>query len=95
MASCNEIFSIPYSGNADALIVNLKNEIIPTVRDGGVFDPISRSFTIVTAVGKVKGTYKIESTQILVSITDKPSDFFVNCNRIKNEMLTFMSTQPK
>ncbi len=83
-------FSIPYSGNPDVLIVQIRDAITSA---GGQFDTAQRTFIIPSPVGKVKGNYFLETTLVWISITDKP--FLVKCSKIEEEMKKYLVNMPK
>lgn len=82
--------SIPYSGNPDALIVQIRDAI---AKAGGVFSAAQRNFVIPTPVGKVAGNYFLETNAIWISITEKP--FLVRCGQIEEEMKKYVAAIPK
>lgn len=82
MSTSCETFSIPFTGTADAVVQKIKEQV---AAQGGTCtgDASAGSFDVPTPVGRIKGTYAIDtSQQIDVTITNKPG-LFPSCNQIE------------
>ena len=81
MSKC--AFAIEFSGSAETLIGKAVNAI---GNAGGDFtgDANEGSFHLSTPIGSVKGTYRIENSNIHIQIDQKP--LLVSCNKIEEEL---------
>lgn len=79
MSSCN--FSIPFSGDANAIVAKAKGVI---EAQNGIFNgnTSSGNFEVTLLANTVKGSYSISAQILNLTITDKP--FFVPCSTIES-----------
>lgn len=73
-------FSIPFSGNTDAVLAKAKNAV---QSQGGNFngDTNSGDFNVSVFGNKIAGTYTVNGQTLQIAITDKP--FMVPCSAIE------------
>lgn len=85
MSKCN--FSIDFTDSVEVLIQKAQSAITGA---GGSFsgDAASGGFIIPTPVGKVTGSYAVESQVFHVSIEDKP--IFLTCNKLETELTKYV-----
>ncbi len=78
MSSCN--FSIPFSGEADAIIAKAKSVI---ESQNGIFNGTASSgdFEVTVLANKIKGSYSVAGQILNLTILNKP--FFVPCSTIE------------
>lgn len=77
-------FSIPFSGNAEAVLSKARNAV---QSQGGNFsgDTSSGEFTVSVFGNKIAGNYVVSGQSLNVKITDKP--FIVPCSAIENFLM--------
>jgi hypothetical protein len=73
-------FSIPVSGSVDTMLAKARSAV---EQNGGTFngDTTSGSFEV-SVMGTIRGSYTATSSQIDITITDKP--MLVGCGMIEN-----------
>ena len=78
MGACN--FSIPFSGEAEAILAKAKTAI---ESQQGVFtgDANAGEFSVSVFANSIKGSYLVSGQYLSITITDKP--FIVPCSTIE------------
>jgi hypothetical protein len=81
MAQCN--FTIPFNSSAEALSAKAQQAIMGA---GGNFqgDSTAGNFGVSTPLGDIRGSYTIQGSSIMVTITSKP--FLVSCGMIEKQL---------
>ena len=74
-------FTIPFSGNADALVDNIRSKILS---GNGSFggDAAAGNFSISVMGAGIEGAYTVNGNEIRIDILKKP--FFLSCNTIRD-----------
>ena len=83
-------FSIPLRGDAEEIIGKAQQ----TIRNAsGLFDGTAEAglFDLKTPLGRVAGTYTIQSGEIHVVIDKKP--MLISCELIKTQLLSYLSVR--
>ena len=80
-------FSIPFSSDAESLIVRAKQQI---ERVGGTLNGNASqgNFQAQTPIGAIVGSYQVDGQEITLSITKKP--FLLSCAKIEKELSSVM-----
>ncbi|HEY0741317.1 MAG TPA: hypothetical protein VGD40_07645 [Chryseosolibacter sp.] len=81
MAQCN--FSIPFTSSPEALAGKAQQAIMGA---GGSFqgDSAAGNFAVSTPLGDIRGSYVIQASTIMVTISSKP--FLVSCGMIEKQL---------
>ena len=81
MSKCS--FSIPHSGNVEAILSGAKSGITGA---GGTFtgDNTAGKFLLSTLIGNIAGEYTVNASTLDIEITDKP--MFLGCSQIESEL---------
>ena len=86
MSDCN--FNINFSGSAEEILSKAKNAV---ESQGGAFDGDSNSGTFHVSLlsNTVSGSYRVEGSNLQLTITEKP--MFVPCNAIESYLVKKLS----
>jgi hypothetical protein len=81
MAQCN--FSIPFNSSPETLAAKAQQAIMGA---GGSFqgDSTAGNFGVSTPLGDIRGSYTIQGSSIMITITNKP--FLVSCGMIEKQL---------
>ena len=81
-------FSIPFTGEANALVSKLSSGVSG---NGGTFtgDDTTGSFNVPTPLGAVAGTYTTAGNSLNINIGQKP--FFLGCGQIEGFLKSYLN----